>query len=626
MPIAFRSGSSGGNSGVSVSSYSLDYPANLEASDVVIVTVSGEDDAVANPTVSVSGLTSIGSYSQSGLRKHVFKGTGFSGVGSWTVTLSDAAYTSAVASAWSGAGTDIVLGTAFTGSADGSGDFTIPGVTSVETGELVLLFTQQWSSSYPSIDTPTMTNRVRGGVTSHLSTSDPTIGETGSIVGSAAAWNNVVAIALSVPEGEEVPQVPGEIEDLVAEETDSGQVTLNWSAPDPGTEPITDYEVQYRTSSKGVFKVSGTKILDPNGDVFYPFGVNTGIHYTNFPYPFCFVGVTDGPGAINSLESDPTTYPSNVNAARSWGWNFLRTNVIAYNTDLAPTAAGTVDLIAHGVDELLNAGFVVLMDGRTNDPGDSLTTLGSDNDLRARAFVTRCLELWGDNPLFWVNPFNEPMGGETTLEIASMIELYTDWITFLRGLDYHNPIVFDLPRYGQGINRVADGTFDDFMELDDNLILSWHHYGYPTEFAATDKTDMETLASTVHAKNYCVIMGELGYQWDGNSPNNYTANLLATEWAVEDGRAQALDIGLVAWHAGHDEFNFTSDRNPFFMSGNDGTGLNSYGDLMWDKGQELYANRASATKYDGHVVVPPGEWVTHMDGVSTATNVVIEDL
>lgn len=345
----------------------------------------------------------------------------------------------------------------------------------------------------------------------------------------------------------------------------------------------------------GVFHVVDGAIRDPHDRPFFPFGANTGLHYTTFPYPFRFTDVPQT-GAINSLEGDESNWPSQVAAAQAWGWNFLRTNVIAFNDDPSflppsPTATDHANLIAHGVDELLAAGFVVLMDGRTNQPGDNQSTLNSDNDLNAREFVSRCLEMWGDNPLFWVNPFNEPFSDDDSTTVATMVTLYTSWISWLRGEGYEGPIVFDLPRYAQGINRAADGSFDSLMALDDNLILGWHHYGFPTAFADETGETGESMAAATKARGHCVLLGELGFQWDGNSPipveGAYEANRAAAEWALVEGRAEHYDMGIAIWHAGHDEFNVTSDRQPFFNSANDGTGLNSYGDMIWDLGQAL---------------------------------------
>lgn len=636
MPVAYRSSSVGGTVGVSAASHTLDYPAGLEATDVVVVAVSFDDDATPDPTVTITGLTELTEAYDVPLGTHVFVGTGFSGVGAWTVNFSASAYGNSVATAWTGADVnDIVLGTWLRAGADSKGDFVVPGMTTLEPGETILIFTQRYSGDYPTSTTPTFTQRARRGNVSILSIADPDAGATGDVAGVASAWNFVQALLISLPEGVAAGSVPGAVDDLVATETGPGEVTLAWTAPDPGSEVITDYEVQYRTGASGNFKVSGTQILDPDGNVFYPFGMNTGLHYTNFPYPFMFTSVEDEMGAVNSYELDPVTYPSNVEAARAWGWNIFRTNVVAFNTDLAPTGAGTVDLIAHAVNELLAAGFVVLMDGRTNQPGDDTSTLGSANDLNARSFFGRCLELWGGNPLFWINPFNEPFSDEDSISIASMITLYSDWITFLRGAGYANPIVFDLPRYGQALNKLADGTFDAFAELDENLIFGWHNYGFPDGMADTDGTVTETLAAQVAARGHCVLIGETGYRYDGISDivaaGAYEANVQAVEWATIDGRAQFFNMGVTAWHAGHDHHSLvppdgSGNLAPFYTSPNDGTGLTAYGDLIWDQGQALFAGRAISGKYDGHIATLQGDWTVFVDGVSDVPGAVITGL
>lgn len=634
MPVAFRSSSTAGTLGVSAGDIAIAHPTGLQASDTIFIQVSSEDDA-SEVTFSVAGFTKIREVYSAPVKTTVFKGTGLSGAGSITISADVDSYRAAVCAAFSGGDPDAtVVGTPINAGADGSGEVTIPAVTSVEAGRLILFWSQRYSGVLDST-TPAYTKHVEFGG-SISSTDDPSVGSSGTVAATGQAWNLVQAFQVALPEGSP-PVAPAAIDDLVGTPGDR-QVALEWTAPDPGSDPIDDYGIQYRDLGAGTFQVSGTKIIDPNGNVFYPFGVNTGVKYTAYPYPYEFPSVDDEQGTISSYEADPVTYPSHVEAARAWGFNTLRVNVIVWNDDPGgPTPggdpAGTCDLIKHGVDELLDAGFVVILDcheGIATQP-----TVGSDYDNRCRTFITRALSYWGDRANFWINPFNEPYDDEDATSITNMLTLYESWITFLRSAGYANPIVFDLPRYAQAINKVADGTFDEFMRLDDNLILSWHNYGFPDGDPDTDQTTMEALAAQAHARGHCIMLGEFGFRHDGASDipveGAYDANVAATEWATIDGRAAFYDMGVTAWHAGHDDHNFTDPDGsgnlaPFFSSPNDGTGLNAYGDMMWSTGQTLDVAAIDGIYDEIEITGEGGAWTTFTDGESSTPGATVTGL
>lgn len=634
MAVAFRAATTAGVLGVSAGSFTIDHPTGLQASDTVFIQVSSEDDA-SEVTFSVAGFTKIAEVYSAPVKTTVFRGTGLSGVGSITVTADVNSYRAAVCAAFSGGDpAATVAGTPVNTGANGSGEVTIPAVTSVEAGRLILFWSQRYSGALDST-TPSYTKHVEfGGSISSID--DPSVGSSGTVAAVGDAWNHVQALLVALPEGTP-PIAPDPVDDLTGERGNE-EVALEWTAPDPGSAAISDYDVQYRDLGVGSFQVSGTKILDPNGNVFYPFGVNTGVKYTPYPYPYEFPSVDDEQGTISSYESDPTTYPSHVEAARAWGFNTLRVNVIVWNDDAnGPTPggdpAGTCDLIKHGVDELLDAGFVVILD--CHEGLGTQPTVGSDYDDRCRAFITRALSYWGDRANFWVNPFNEPYDDDDSTSITNILALYEAWITFLRGEGYVNPIVFDLPRYGQAINKVADGTFDEFMRLDDNLILSWHNYGFPDGSADTDQTTMEALAAQAHARGHCIMLGEFGFRHDGASDipaeGAYDANVAATEWATVDGRAAFYDMGVTAWHAGHDDHNFTDPDGsgnlaPFFSSPNDGTGLNEYGDMMWSTGQALGVGAVDGVYDEIEISDTGGAWTTFSDGESATPGATVTGL
>lgn len=371
------------------------------------------------------------------------------------------------------------------------------------------------------------------------------------------------------------------------------------------------------------YQVVGTQIEDPTGATFYPFGVNTAVKHTSYNYVF------EWPPWNTDTISSYSTFGHHIGAAKDWGFNFLRVNAVPWNADGGgPTPGGdpslVFDLMQPGIDQLITAGFVVMPASHTPVPGSN-PTWGDTDDLRVREFWTQALTYYADEPNFWINPFNEPFNLEGSSGAATAITLYTNWIGFLRDLGYKQPIVFDITRQGQGIDDVARGYWDDFMALDDNMLLSWHGYGVATGSSgftigsdtysaySVTKADNASLAAHANARGIPMIIGEFGKTIDGTTATGTVAGQEnVVDWALNDGGAEALDMGMVAWHAGHDAYSlmvastgYTQYGWPFWNyteTSANGTGLDvtharsTYGVELWNKGQAL--------DLAGHIVVP----------------------
>jgi hypothetical protein len=364
----------------------------------------------------------------------------------------------------------------------------------------------------------------------------------------------------------------------------------------------------------GLYTVVGTQIKDPSGATFYPFGANTAVKMTRYNYAFEWEpGSTDTISGF-SPPGEPGLFLPHIREASEWGWNFLRINTVPWNDSAGgPTPGGNptsiMDQLKPGIDQLLAAGFVVMVTSHYPSPGVN-PQWGSVDELRNREFWTRCLFHYKDHPRLWINPFNEPHGGGGASAVNNLVVLYTNYISFLRGQGYKNPLVFDIARYAQGIDDVAIGLWDSFMTLDPNLILSWHAYGVNTGensvlgYPAWDvtKASANGLATAAHNRGHCIIIGEFGRSYNGTTVTGSVAGQdNVVEWACVDRDAEVLDMGLVAWHAGHGVYSLIAEavgggwsRGPFWSY--NGTSPNFpttnqprsvWGVQYWDQGQSL---------------------------------------
>ena len=331
------------------------------------------------------------------------------------------------------------------------------------------------------------------------------------------------------------------------------------------------------------FTVSGRDIIDPDGQVFYPVGANAGLKIESWRYVFEH---HDNLGTITSYEHDPITFPNHIAEAFDWNWNIIRVNTIIYNEDPASPnyqdPALLADLLEHGINELLDAGLVVMVTSHdfTGTPGNQVI-LGGVRDQALKEFLSAAIAKWKDNPYFWINPYNEPYDDEDPTSIANWITLHTEMVEFLRDEGYTGPIVCDLPRWAQGIKSLGEGSLDSFAAIDPNIIFSWHNYGVADGTSLPSNTIYrhEYLAQQAYSKGYCMMVGEFGVAnppESGDGPTEY--NAVGATWVLN--RARDLKIGAIWWHAYHDEYQLLSNGRPYWES-TDGTGLTEYGDLFW---------------------------------------------
>jgi hypothetical protein len=309
------------------------------------------------------------------------------------------------------------------------------------------------------------------------------------------------------------------------------------------------------------FYVVGSKIVDPDGNVFLAVGVNAAISAVDFPYVF-----EGGNGGVND----------HLDAVQAWEWNTVRATLDCYNETGSPLQQDVIDGIDETVREFTAAGVVVILTCQ-DSTGQNLA-LDSPLEIELREFWDVVVEKYRDNPYVWFNFFNEPF---EAADLESWQLLHQFYVDRFRSAGVENIMVLDLPIFGQGIELAATDDFADTLGAECNTVLGWHAWGAINDTEATPEAyDVNVL--TVLGKGLAVLIGEAGVPdpLDAGTAGNPEWNASGFYSAIEV--AEQRDIGMLWWHGTGDTvdelyYPLTADATGFWTAA-DGTNLSTAGE------------------------------------------------
>lgn len=318
-----------------------------------------------------------------------------------------------------------------------------------------------------------------------------------------------------------------------------------------------------QTTPSGPFYVVGSRIVDPEGSIFIPVGVNAAISAVD--YPFVFEG---GNGGVND----------HLDAVQAWEWNTVRATLDCYEATSPPQE----DVIA-GIDETVReftaAGIVMILTCQ-DSTGQNLT-VDSPLEVELRKFWDVVVERYRDNPYVWFNFFNEPFESD---DLESWQLLHQFYVDRFRSAGVENIIVLDLPIYGQGIELVATDDFADALGTRCNTVLGWHAWGAINGAEATTE-DYDVNLQTVLGKGLAVLIGEAGVPdpLEAGTAGNPEWNASGFYSAVDV--AEQRNTGMLWWHGTGDTvdelyYPLTADASGFWTAA-DGTNLSIAGERFW---------------------------------------------
>jgi hypothetical protein len=283
------------------------------------------------------------------------------------------------------------------------------------------------------------------------------------------------------------------------------------------------------------FQVEGTQILDPEGNVFVPKGVNV--------------------SGYNWVWQRPTVNDVDL-IADCWNFNLVRVNSFLF-TGQTPYAQYRVnnDLDAI-VEAYTSRGIVVVFEGH-----DRIGSYyeGEDLSVLVQWFYELALR-YRDNPYVWFDVMNEP-GSRTGIDVENWVSMHGKVIDAIRnGAQAHNIIIVEGAYGGQDSNTTDAGPVTDSAILQysddiftyngnnfENIMFSIHTYdlwnhgdeklnNFFDRVAAQDLalvvgeygifTDQDTFPAAQSMFNTTIPrgIGRIVWHWDGGDHNDLTEN------------------------------------------------------------------------------------------------------
>ena len=275
----------------------------------------------------------------------------------------------------------------------------------------------------------------------------------------------------------------------------------------------------------GGFRVSGSTIYDPQGNVFVARGTNVN------GYNWVWDRSTTGDAA--SMDN-------------CWNFNLVRVNSFLFSGRIQwqqYSANNNLDAI---VNAFTSRGIVVMFEAH-----DHIGSYyqGSDLDTLVTWF-TDLANRYRNNPYVWFDIMNEP-GGRGGIDSNQWINMHGRVIEAIRGTGANNIIVVEGAYGGQdspgdsAILRFGQQLFNYNGHQYGNIVFSIHPYDLWNNSALGGFIDQ------VRAQNLALVIGEYGVQTDQDV-------LRAAQAIFSD--AVPRGIGIIVWHwDGHDWNDLTAN-------------------------------------------------------------------
>lgn len=323
--------------------------------------------------------------------------------------------------------------------------------------------------------------------------------------------------------------------------------------------------------ASGIFEITDGRIIDPDGEVFYPVGANIAVKQGIFETGYTFNVHGTGTGRSQQVQQ--------------WGWNIVRATLIC----VPPSDGPSLNQVNTGLDNFIaeyTAKKIVVMvechdlTGRDPSPqaAEALTN-----------FMVGVAKRHRDNPYVWLNPYNEPFA---TNNVTGWLALQENALSRIREVSPTGVFVADLLGYGQGVVALmSDPKVSALATQNSNVLISWHAWG--AVGSANDanlnisKARHKEIFEWIKANKVPVIIGEFGDPltldegtagppiWNRNGA--YAVMELAPQYG----------IGLIWWHATGDSgiwltYSLMANRTPLWGALPDGTGLSAAGQVFWN--------------------------------------------
>jgi len=256
-----------------------------------------------------------------------------------------------------------------------------------------------------------------------------------------------------------------------------------------------------------IFRVAGKTIIDPDGNIFTPMGINAAAP----------IKTSGGWEYIQSYYNENIS--GKLKDVQAWNWNIIRLTVHCAPSVLSQgvTQTEVIRAVNEVIKEYTPHKIVVMPDCHD---------LTGENPLATDAIMDEIDSFWtlfapqhADNPYVWFNYLNEPQTFEQPDSI--WYPLAKRGYDHIRKLAPNNIIVLDLPNQANRIEASYSVEGKAFLTTKCNVLYGWHAYGIvpPGEGLQTDSfakslTDHRAVFEKLSTTNTPILIGEMGHDWN----------------------------------------------------------------------------------------------------------------
>lgn len=370
--------------------------------------------------------------------------------------------------------------------------------------------------------------------------------------------------------------------------TTTEPTTTTTEATTTTTEPTTTTTTPQEAT--GYFHIEGTSLIGPDGNRFEIRGANSSVNVTGWPYVFDKNVVTGLPeyftqedgsyygwnwtafGGLNGMKHSDTTM-ERIEAAKAMGWNTVRINwAMISNDGTSMTPEKSMELLEAPLRRIADAGFVVILEEHGLTGKNAVW--GGDLEMARRAFWDDFVVRYADHPRIWANPYNEPAAGTSSTSIENWKDFHINLVQRMADQGYDNkPLIIDLPRYAQDIDRLASGELDEALATMKaaypDILIGWHAYGHADKSETWDGSTIQahiTQARAAVARGHAIHVGEFGVDHYLDSGLSHEGTKTGADFVIDHMRTEVPEInGALYWHShGDRDFPMTLDRYPFW--------------------------------------------------------------
>lgn len=260
----------------------------------------------------------------------------------------------------------------------------------------------------------------------------------------------------------------------------------------PPNNGLPDISVDYEFAQK-LQAATPRPVVLPDGQEVTLWGTNIGLSIDGFGYL----------GAERKSNGEPYAPLDHLDAVKAWGYNSVRINIncMTWEAVGGPGPERTLEALDEAVRGYTSEGIYIILECH-NLTGALPISNQVDRERYAtvKALYARMVDTYRDNQMVFFNGLNEPF---TEIYRVEDVLALSDEFLDLYG-NAQNVILFDLPRWGQGLDVLYDQQFINYARSHPNIVWNYHDYGVIPDEQYAELMQIAT------DNNIIILLGEFG--------------------------------------------------------------------------------------------------------------------